>query len=83
MDVGRYIQTVAGVDGDLFAVSRDEIRHLLATPPVTEGLLELSVAWTRLLAAENGTTRGADARPGPSFWRQDSYLRVTPPRDRR
>jgi hypothetical protein len=39
-------------------VSRDEIRHLLATPPVTEELLKLSVARPRLLAAENGTTEG-------------------------
>ena len=60
MDVGRYIQTVAGMGGDLFAVSRDEIRHLLATPPppVTEKLLELSVAWTWLLAAGQGRPRG-------------------------
>jgi hypothetical protein len=52
-------QTVSGVTGDLLSGLPDDIRQLLAAPPVLEKmLLELSAAWPRLSQSQ---ARMADA----------------------
>ncbi len=57
--VAVYIQAVAGVSDALSSDLPDEVRQLLATPPVTEKkLLELGVAWPGISPSQ---ARMADA----------------------
>jgi hypothetical protein len=83
MDAGRYIQTVKGVGDDLLAGLSGRDPALAGHTARHRGAAQAERRANPASRCRERNDRGADARQGPSFWRQDSYLRVTPPRDRR